>query len=124
MQRLLVRDAIKKGIDKESEFKRDWVLIKEAFVGGNYKNDIIVKNIAIPEEEIKKEYDKNRDKRYTKRTKKGNKVINNVIPFNEAKERINYMLFNKKRSKERRSWEMDILKKNNYKVNESKLQGK
>jgi hypothetical protein len=50
-------------------------------------------------------------------------MVKSVMPFSEVRERIEYILGNKKKSEKRKQWEDDLLKKYAVTINESQLEG-
>ncbi len=122
-QKLLLKEAYKRGIHKDPEFLRDWKFAGEYSLANAYKNDVIMSDIKVTDNEVKAEYDRNKKRAYTRRIKKGNKTEKKVLPFKDVKDRIRYMLFNRKRSKKRQTWEKELLKKNDFKINENMLSG-
>jgi hypothetical protein len=122
-QELLVKEAQKRGIDKTPEYNQNWKFIKEYTLAGEYKNSIASKGVDVSDEEIKREYEKNKKRAYTKKSKKGKKMVATVQPFNDVKDKIKYTLYHRKRSRNRSTWERDLLKKYEMKIDTSKLEG-
>ncbi len=122
-QDLLVREALKRGIDNIPEYKLNWKFIKEYTLAGEYKNSITSKGTSVSDDEIKREYEKNKKRAYTKKSKLGKKMAAKIQPFNDVKERIQFTLLHRKRSQKRSIWERDLLKKYEMKINTSKLEG-
>ena len=122
-QKLLYREALKAGADKDQEFLKDWEVIRENSISNEYKNEIALKDIKITEKEIREEYDKNKDRAYKRKVKKGGNNVEEVIPYGEVKERISSMLMSRNKSLSRRKWEDDLLNRSEFKVNENKLEG-
>jgi len=120
-EKLMMKEALGRGIDKEEKFIRDWDTFQEFTLAGAYKNDVILADIEVTPKEVKDEYAKNK-KREAQKNKKGNPKPQKTKSFNEVKDRIEYMIFNRKKSAKRRVWEKDLLKKSNFVVNEDKLE--
>jgi len=123
-EELLEREVLKKGLDKDPEFIKEWNFYKALNLANGYKNDVVLSGIKVTKEEVRSDYQKNKDKMYTKRLKKGKKTTNKVRPFSEVKDRIEYMLLSRKKASEKRKWERKILSDNQLRIDESKLEGK
>ena len=122
-EKLLNREAIKRGLDKDSDFLKEWENFKNLTLAGSYRDEFIVGDIKVTQEDIKKEYEKNKDRIYTKTVKKGGKTVKEPKDFNEVKERIEQRLISRERAIKKRNWEKDLLKKYDFKIEESKLDG-
>ncbi len=122
-QDLLVREAVKRGIDKSEEYNKDWKFIREYTIAGEYKNSVSSGDTSVTDEEIKSEYEKNKKRAYSKKIKQGKKMVSQVQPFEKVKERIAFTLSHRKRSQKKSSWENELLKKYEMKINTSKLEG-
>ena len=79
--------------------------------------------INVTEKDIVEEYNKNKDRAYTRKERKGKDTVSKVMPLSEVRDRIKYMLVNKEKSQKRRDWENELLKKNEFKINEDELVG-
>ncbi len=122
-EELIYREAVKQKIDQDEQFKKEWNAQHELLLSMTYKNNEILNDIKVTQQEVIDEYNQNKDRSYTRREKNGNQTINRVMPLAEVKERIEYMLINKKRSQKRRDWENELLKNYNFKIDEKKLEG-
>ncbi len=123
-EEVLQKEAFAKGVDKDPKFASEWDFFKNYTIIGGYKNEIIMGDISIPADEIKKEYEKNRETAFTTIEKVNGADFKKIVPFETVKDRIESSLLNRKRSEKRRIWEADIIKKYKFALNESKLEGK
>ena len=122
-EKLLMREALKQGVDKDPEFIKVWELFQINALANAYKNDVILQDAGVTPQEVREEYNKNKDRLYTRKKKVGKRTVKEVMPFKDVKDRIAYMLKNKKKSKKRREWENDLLKNAKFQVNSSELEG-
>ncbi len=123
-EEVLQKEAIAKGVDKDPKYSSEWDFFKNYTIIGGYKNEIIMGDISINADDIKKEYEKNRETAFTTLEKINGVDIKKTVPFETVKDRIESSLLNRKRSEKRRIWEGDIIKKYKFTLNESKLEGK
>jgi hypothetical protein len=119
-EELMVREAKKTGLDKSEGFLKELEYFKDYNLGNYYKNETIMPLVKVTPDDVIKEYNINRDRMYSRTDRGGVKVPMN---FNEIRERIQYMLINKKYSAEKEKWENELLSKYKFKINESKLEG-
>jgi peptidyl-prolyl cis-trans isomerase C len=121
-EELMAREAVKKGLDKDENFKRDLNMFMDANLSRFYINEAIAVKKDVTPAEVQQDYDRNRDRVYSRQdpTAPGKKRI---IPFNEVRESIEARLVNQKRAEAKNKWESDLMKKLDYKVNESMLSG-
>ena len=61
---------------------------------------------------------------YTRNINEGGKTIKKIIPFGEVSQSIERRLSDEKRSEKRKTWVADMISKNNFKIDESELEGK
>lgn len=122
-QRLMLREALKAGTDRDAEFLKEWNIIRENTLSNEYRNSLAATGPKISDREVREEYDKNKDRAYKKKVKRGGKDVEEVMPFGEVKERIAGMLSSRGKAMNRRKWEEDLLNKSEFKIMESKLQG-
>lgn len=122
-ERLFMREAIKQNVEKEKEFIDGWTVYQSMALAGYYKNDIVSGKATVTAKEVRDEYEKNKDRLYARKQKAGDKTVKKVMPFNEVSKRIEGMLQNRKQAAQRREWEAELLKKAEYKINMSKLEG-
>jgi peptidyl-prolyl cis-trans isomerase C len=123
-EEVLQKEAIANGADKDPKYGKEWEFFRNYTILGGYKNEVIMGDIKIPADEIRKEYEKNRDSAFTTVEKINGADFKKVLPFESVKDRIESSLLNRKRSEKRRLWETDIIRKYKLTVNESKLEGK
>jgi len=122
-ERLLYHEAIKRQLDKDPDFMKSWDVFTTTSLAGAYKNEVVLKDVSITPQEIRDEYEKNKDRLYTRKKKVGGKMVKTVMPFSEVKERIQYILQNKKKSEKKNNWEEALLKDNGFTVIEKELEG-
>jgi len=127
-EKLLVREAKRKGILKTKKFQNDWKMFYGFNLSGAYKADIILKDVSVSEDDIKAEYFKAKS-RYDERKKRmlKQKKKNRLKPlksYSALHDRIEKILKNKKKNVARKNWEANLLKKYNFKINEDMLEGK
>ncbi|HOO72212.1 MAG TPA: peptidylprolyl isomerase [Spirochaetota bacterium] len=122
-EKLLYREAIKTGLDKDEAFMNSWKVFEINSLSGAYKSDVLMEGITVTPKEVRDEYDKNKDRLYTRKKKVGGKTVKTVMPFSEVKGRIEYILSNKKKSQKRKEWEDNLFKVNDVKIIESELEG-
>jgi len=119
---VLMREALKRHLDKEPEFINDLHYYRGYNLAGAYKNSII-SDITVSHKEMMDSYNRNRESVYTRKMKKGNKIIKKVIIFNEARDGIKRKLLSAKRNSKIKKWDSELLKKNNFKIFEDELEG-
>ena len=124
VSKVMKREALKRGVEKEKEFEKQWNMQYEVMLSNMYIRQIASAGVEVTKEEIKKEYDKNRNKLYVKKVKKGGKIVKKSRPFSEVKDSIKSKLIRKKMSENKRTWEKELLAKYNYKVIEDELEVK
>jgi hypothetical protein len=120
---LLSRVAEQKGIVKDPEYIKNVELRRESLLAREYMRQISTANIKITDKEIRDEYDQNKDKRYYTVNRVGGKNQKVPQPFGQARERIEKMLTIKKQSTFMNEWKEKIMRENNFKVEESELEG-
>ncbi len=121
-ERVLYRDALKNGVEKQGNFKKQWESVSKSSLSGAYKFLEISKQVAITKKDIRDEYRKNRETRYSRSKGKGKKKV--AIPFEKVKESIEQNLFGKKLGTLRNKWDDDLLKNSDFKIVESELKEK
>jgi len=123
-EELLKREAIKRGIDKEADFLKEWEDFKNINLARVYQDEVVIGEVEVSDENLKEEYEKNKNRIYTKNVKKGKKTIKEPKKFSEVKEQIKRRLISRERAKKKRNWESELLKKYSFKILEDKLEGK
>jgi len=120
---LLSRVAEQKGIVRDPEYIRNVELRRESLLAREYMKQISSANIKITDKEIRDEYNQNKEKRYYTVNRVGGKNQKVVQPFPQAKERIEKMLSIKRQSSFMNEWKEKVMRDNNFKVDESELEG-
>lgn len=120
---LLKRVAVQKGIDRDPEYVRKVNAKKESILAREYLKKIGSSSLVVTEGEMRAEYDTNREKRYYTMTARGSERIKSVEPYSKVRDRIKKILESKKQSENIKKWKEDVLKKNNFRIIESKLEG-
>jgi peptidyl-prolyl cis-trans isomerase C len=118
------REVIRRGYDKEEKFKKELQFTLDYYLSGIYQSEVVMGDTRVTPREIRDYYVKNLEKMYSRNLKEGNKTINKPIPFESVKNSIEHRLINIKRSEKVKAWTNDLLSKNNFKINESELEGK
>ena len=123
-EKLMAREAEKKGITAQEKFKKEWATYYEYTLANAYKNDVILKGVTVTPKEVRDAYERDKKRRQArmKRQKGKKRRVAAVKPFNQVKDRIEYMLHNRKKAAKRRNWEKQMLAKNNFTVYEDKLE--
>ncbi|MCP4131896.1 MAG: hypothetical protein GY754_13025 [bacterium] len=118
------RETIRSGMDKGEEFKKEWEFFRDINMARNYKNEVILADVTVTEEELKLEYDRNKKRMELQAKKVKGRKPPKIRPYAEEKSRIEGMLKNRKRAMKKRRWEKELLGKSDFKINEDKLEGK
>lgn len=120
---LLSRVAEQKGIVRDPEYIKNVELRRESLLAREYMRQISTANIKITDKEIRDEYDQNKDKRYYTVNKVGGRNQKVAQPFGQARERIEKMLTIKKQSTFMNEWKEKVMRENNFRIDESELEG-
>jgi hypothetical protein len=120
---VLMREARKKGVDKEEAFARDLDFFMKYNLAGTYETEAVLAGITVSPAEVADYYQKNRDRMYTRNKKEGARTDKTVVPFHDVKQSIERRLLDMKKSEKRKAWVAELLAQNNFKVDESKLEG-
>ncbi|MCP4132749.1 MAG: hypothetical protein GY754_17420 [bacterium] len=120
---LLNREAKKQGVHKNPEYLEKINFMKNFYLAGDFMEYLSVKDISIPNEDITKEYNRNKNKIYSRVVTRGSKQVRVPKPFNEVKSTIEMYLINSKALQFRSQWIKDILAKYEYTVNDGELKG-
>jgi parvulin-like peptidyl-prolyl isomerase len=123
-EEVLMREAIKRGINKDEKFKKELKFFSDYNLAGTYEAESVLTNITVTPQDVSDYYNKNMEKMYTRTMNEGGKSVKKVIPFGEVRQSIEYRLNDLKKSEKRKSWVADLLSKNSFKVNDSELEGK
>ncbi len=123
-QKLIMREALKQGMDRDIDFLAEWNNIRIFTIGNEYLNSILYNDLKVTEPEIKEEYERNKDRAYRKKIARGTASVDEVQPLGEVRERILSMLTDRKKSQARKNWEEEILKKSGFKIHDDRLEGK
>jgi len=115
------QEVIARGLDKEKDFIDKLAVMRDFTLANAYRNDVVMADVSVTPREVLMEYNKRAE-----RLKKGKKrpgKSNTMPPFVKAREKIEYMLLNKKRSKNRKDWEEGLIKAQKFEIIESELEG-
>jgi hypothetical protein len=123
-EEVLMREAQKRGIDKDEKFKRELQYFIDYNLSGTYESEVFLADVTVTPQEVREYYNKNLDRMYTRNINEGGKSIKKVIPFGEVSQSVERRLTDEKRSEKRKTWVADMLSKNNFKINDSELEGK
>jgi peptidyl-prolyl cis-trans isomerase C len=121
---VLMREAIRRGFEKDEKFKKDLQFTLDYYLSGIYQSEAVVGNAAVTWKEVREYYTKNLEKMFTRNIKEGNKTVKQPVSFDSVRVSIEQRLLNMKRSEKIKAWVDDLLRKNNFKINESELEGK
>lgn len=120
---LLKRVAEQKGIVRDPDYVKKIEIRRESLLAREYMKQIGNKEIKIGEKEIRDEYERNKDKRYYTMKKVGGKSQKVIMPYSEARERIDKTLTMKQQSAAVTAWKNKLLHAENFKVMENELSG-
>jgi len=122
MRTLLVRDALKNGIDKLSDYIKDWNAVYDITLSGLYRNSLLT-DIKVTPEQVRMEYAIQVENaiNYNKNLKPDMRP-EKIRPFAEMRERIENMLYTKERSKRFKKYSDDLLNASDFVINENKLE--
>ncbi|PKL37831.1 MAG: hypothetical protein CVV44_15980 [Spirochaetae bacterium HGW-Spirochaetae-1] len=121
-EKLMLREALKKGIDKDEKFIQEWQSFKEFTLANAYINDVLLAGITVTPQEVKAEYDKNRQREIERNKRAPGNKKEAPKSFGEMKERIEYMIYSRKRSEKKRDYEKNLLDQNGFKIDDSELE--
>jgi hypothetical protein len=120
---LLKRVAEQKGIVNDPDYKKKVEIRRESLLAREYMKQIGNTDVKIAEKDIRDEYEKNKDKRYFTMKKVGGKNEKVIIPYSEARERIEKTMMMKQQSSSVNAWKEKVLREENFKVIEKELSG-
>ncbi|MBN1495563.1 MAG: peptidylprolyl isomerase [Spirochaetes bacterium] len=123
-EEVMMREAIRRGVDKDEKFKKDLQYFIDYNLAGSYESEVALTDITVTPQEVLDYYNKNKDRMYTRNVNQGGKNVKRVIPFAEVKKNIENRLQDVRRSEKRKTWVAELLKNNDFKVDESELEGK
>ena len=121
---LQFREAIARGIHKDSEFVKRWDMLKRSALSGAYKYRTLADAVAVTAADVSDEYRSNLNKRYYRIQERGGAHIKVPIPFSEVRESISHQLFRDKMTSVRKKWDKSILSESNFVINESLISAK
>ncbi len=125
MSELLRKEAVQKGIDKEPDFQKEWEHYINYTLSESFMNDAVLSDISVSPQEVLKYYNDNKDTLYTSRQNRGKgQIVTKTVPFAKVKDRIEQMLMNTKVRDARTEWTDRMIKKYDFVLHESKLEGK
>lgn len=116
---VLYRDAMKNNLEKDKDFKEEWNERRATMLGGFYKNTVLFTDVKASNEDILREYN---DYVRQMTAQNNNRMPNDLIPFAEAKPRIESMLINRQLADKNREYEDKLLADAGFTINESKLE--
>ncbi len=120
---LLKRDAFKKGIDKEEDYKSQIQMTMNDILSREYMKKKFESEDIVPIQKVKDEYNKNKEKKYFKMVKKNKKRVKEILPFSKVKDRIERILKRRMGSELREKWKKEILKEYEFELDTSELEG-
>lgn len=123
-EEVLMREAKKRGIDKEEKFKKELQYFIDYNLSGTYESEVFLADVKVTPQEVGEHYKKNLERMYTRSINEGGKTIKKIIPFGEVSQSIERRLSDEKRAEKRKTWVADMISKNNFKIDESELEGK
>jgi hypothetical protein len=123
-EEVLMREAVKRGIDKDEKFKKELQYFIDYNLAGTYESEIFLAGVTVTPQEVRDYYSKNLDRMYTRNINEGGKTIKKPIPFGEVSQSIERRLADEKRAEKRKTWVADMLSNNNFKIDDSELEGK
>ena len=123
-QEALMREAIRRGLDKEEKFKKELKFTMDYYLSGTYQTEIVLADIKVTPPDVREYYNKNLERMFSRNLKEGKKTVKKPVPFDTVRNSIEYRLVNIKRSEKIKSWADELLKKNKFKKNNSELEGK
>jgi len=115
-ERLFASEAKRQLLDEDPVFKRNWFYLKRATLAGAFKYDLLMKNMPVTDEDVRKEYLQNKMTSYYKIKKINNKEIKVYLAFNDVKTSIKNKLNRDKLKSLKKQWDNDILSEGNYKI--------
>ncbi len=120
---VLMREAISKGIDKEKKFIKELEFFINYNLAGTYETEVVLAGITVSQADAADYYQKNKDRMYTKTRKEGAGTVKTVIPFHEVRQNIERRLVDMRKSERRKSWAAELLANNDFKIDDSELEG-
>ncbi|HOD15794.1 MAG: peptidylprolyl isomerase [Spirochaetes bacterium] len=121
---VMMREAVKRGIDKEEKFVKELKIFLDYNLSSTYESDVILGGITVTPQDVQDYYNKNKDRMYTRTSNEGGKNVKKVIPFAEVRPSIERRLHDIKRSDKRKSWVEELLSSNKFKIDDDELEGK
>jgi hypothetical protein len=115
-ERLFASEAKRESIEENPVFKRNWFYLKRAALAGSFKYEILMKDLPVKDEEIRKEYLQNKTASYYKTKKINNKETKIYLSFNNVKTSIKNKLNREKLKTLKKQWDNEILSVGNYKI--------
>jgi hypothetical protein len=123
-QDVLMREAKRRGYDKDEKFKKELNFTMGYYLASAYQTEVVLKDVSITPRDVREYYNKNLERMFTRNLKEGNRTLKKPVPFETIRNSIEYRLLNIQRSEKIKSWNEELLKKNNFKINLSELTGK
>jgi peptidyl-prolyl cis-trans isomerase C len=123
-QEVLMREAKKRGYDKDEKFKKELNFTMGYYLASTYQTEVILNDVRITPREVREYYNKNLERMFTRNIKEGSRTLKKPVPFGTIRNSIEYRLLNIKRSEKIKGWTEELLKKNDFKINLSELTGK
>lgn len=123
-EEVMMREAIKKGIDKDEKFAKELKIFLNYNLSSTYETEVALSGITVTPQEVQDYYNKNKDRMYTRASNEGGKSVKRVIPFGEVQPSIERRLNDIKRSEKRKTWVDELLRLNKFKIDDDELEGK
>jgi peptidyl-prolyl cis-trans isomerase C len=123
-EEVMMREAIKKGVDKDEKFAKELKIFLNYNLSAAYESDVVMSGITVTPQDARDYYEKNKDRMYTRTSSEGGKTVKKVIPYEEVRQSIERRMFDVKRSEKRKTWVADLLSNNKFKIDDDELEGK
>lgn len=123
-EEVMMREAIRRGIDKEEKFKSELGYFIDYNLAGSYESEVALTGITVTPLEVRDYYTKNLDRMYTRNSNEGGKSVKRIIPFEEVRKNIENRLYDARKAEKRKTWVAELLSSNGFKIDESELEGK
>ena len=122
-EEVLMREAVKRGIDKDEKFLKELDYFINYNLAGTYETEVVLADVTVSPAEVMEYYKSNLDRMYTRNRKEGARTVKTVMPFHEVRQSIERRLADMKKSEKRKTWAAEILAQNEFKIDESQLEG-
>jgi len=107
--RLLKTEALKRGLDREPEYRALIDETRDRYLAGDYMEYVAAREMKVTPEEIRKEYERNRETRYSTVVRTNGRQVRKPRPFGEVKGLIEHTLKTLKEMDAREGWMRKML---------------